>query len=580
MNRTLAWIVIVLLGLMPSAAPAALNITVDVSGVSGEELDNVMLLLSIEQQKSYPELGEGRLRRLHAKAPQEIEQALLPFGYYRVTVESELDEADDGWRASYHIDPGPPLPIGKLELLVNGEASEDPAFQQLMDNAPLQVGDSLNHSVYEGLKRDLQRLAEERGYFQATLTRHAVHVDLAAYEASVELELQSGPRYRFGPVSISGDLLVDEELVRRFIPFTEGEYYSAGKLMQLQDALGGSDYFSRIDIKAEREAAQGLQIPITLGLVMNMRTRYQYGLGYGTDTGARGSIGMERRYVNRKGHRFNAKLGVSEIKDTLSANYIIPRKNPATDRAIVRSEYSRDRTEDIDSTALLLGAGFEQARGRWHRSYFFNFQQEKFTIGTQSGDAQLLMPVLAWSRLSTNDVLNTVRGNRIMLQLRGASEEVVSNTSMAQLHLSGKLIHSVGDGRFLLRSEVGTSWAPDFEKLPPSVRFFAGGDTSVRGYSYKSLGPQDSEGNVIGGRHLFSASAEYEHRLGEKWSGALFLDTGNAFADADYEGGLEQGAGVGLRRRLPIGWLRIDIAQAITHEDKPWRLHINLGPDL
>lgn len=578
MNHTLGWIIFVLLGLMPSAALAQLNITVDVSGVSGDELENVMLLLSIEQQKSDPELGEGRLRRLHAKSTEEIEQALVPFGYYRVTVESELDETGDGWRASYRIDPGPPLPIGKLELLVSGAASDDPAFQKLLDNAPLQVGDSLNHSVYEALKRDLQRLAEERGYLQATLTRHVVRVDLAAYEASVELELQSGPRYRFGPVSISGDLLLDDALVRRFIPFSEGEYYSASKLMQLQDALGGSDYFSRVNIKAEREAAEGQQIPITLGLEMNMRTRYQYGIGYGTDTGARASIGMERRYVNTKGHQFNAKLGISEIKDTLSANYIIPRKNPATDRAIVRSEYIRDRTEDIDSTALLIGAGIEQARGRWHRSYFLNFQQEKFTIGTQSGDAQLLMPVLAWSRLSTNDVLNTVRGNRIMLQLRGASEGVVSNTSLAQLHLSGKLIHSIGNGRILLRSEVGTSWAPDFEELPPSVRFFAGGDTSVRGYSYKSLGPEDSEGNVIGGRHLLSASVEYEHRLGEKWSGALFLDAGNAFTD--YEGELERGAGIGLRRRLPIGWLRIDIAQAITHEDKPWRLHINLGPDL
>ncbi|MCW8959457.1 MAG: autotransporter assembly complex protein TamA, partial [Gammaproteobacteria bacterium] len=409
-------------------------------------------------------------------------------------------------------------------------------------------------------------------------TRHTVSVDLVAYQATVELEFDSGPRYLFGPVNITGDLLLDREFVARYIPFSEGEPYSSAALLRLHEGLYGSDYFSRVDVRVERDAAEGLYMPVTVALTMNLRTRYQFGLGYGTDTGARGSIGMEQRYVNPRGHRLSTRLGLSEIKDTLTANYIVPLKNPETDRLIFRTEYSLDRTEDIDSSALLLGAGIERARGYWQRSYFLNFQQEKFDIGLQSGDARLLMPTLAWSRLSSNDVLNTVRGSRVRLELRGADESIVSNTSVAQLNLSGKYIHSVGNGRFLLRSEVGTSWAPEFEQLPPSVRFFAGGDTSVRGYRYKSLGPKDSAGNVIGGKHLLVASAEYEHRLGEKWSGALFFDTGNAFTD--YNGELERGAGIGLRRRLPIGWLRIDVAQAISREDRPWRLHLTLGPDL
>lgn len=569
-----------ILMLVTASSYAATNVTVEVSGVSGKELENVLLMLSIEQQKNHPVLSEGRIRRLHTLATDEIEQALLPFGYYRVSVDAHLQppQGTQGWLARYHINPGPPVRISELNVNISGEAAQDPAFRELRKTLPLSVGDPLNHALYESWKKDLQRLAEERGYFQAQLTRHSVRVDLDAYKATVDLQLESGPRYRFGPVTFRGEVPLQEDLLHRFIHFSAGDPYSSAKLLQLQDSLNGSDYFQRVEIKADRESVTDLRVPITVQLTMNKRTRYQLGVGYGTDTGARGVIGMERRYVNRRGHRLGADFKLSQIKDSISGRYIIPLENPATDRAVIRSEYHLDRTEDIDSSALLVGAGIETAQGLWHRSYFLNYQREKYDIGLQSGNAKLLMPTFAWSRLSTKDVLITERGSRVDLQIRGASEGIGSNVSVAQGHLRAKLIRSAGDGRFLLRSELGTSWAPEFERLPPSVRFFAGGDTSVRGYTYKSLGPEDSAGNVIGGKHLVVASAEYEHPLGEKWSAAVFFDAGNAFAE--YNGVLEEGVGVGLRRRLPIGWLRIDVAQAITDEDRPWRLHITLGPDL
>jgi translocation and assembly module TamA len=578
MNRTLPPVALLLLILASGTLSAQPNLTVEVSGVSGAERDNVLLMLSIEQQKTHPDLSDGRIRRLHARSPEEIAQALAPFGFYRVVTESELTQTEQGWSARYRIEPGPPLPIGKVDVGISGEAAHDPAFRELLDAPPLSEGDTFNHTLYEKWKRELQRLADERGYFQAKFTTHSVQVDLAAYTATVELQLESGPRYFFGPLNFSGDILLDESLLRRYAPFTTGEPYSTAKLMELQDGLNGSNYFAHVDIQAGREAAADLHVPISVKLVMNKRTRYQLGVGFGTDTGARGIIGMERRYLNRKGHRYGADFRISQIKDSIGARYIIPLEKPSTDRAVVRSEYLRDRTEDIDSSALLVGAGVEHAEGFWHRSYFLNYQREKFEIGLQSGNARLLMPTLNWSRLDTPNVLFAPSGSRIGLQLRGAREGIASNTSLAQADLSAKFIRPAGGGRFLLRGEVGTTSAPDFDALPPSVRFFAGGDTSVRGYAYKSLGPTDSAGNVIGGKHLLVGSAEYEYPLGAKWSAALFFDAGNAFAE--YDGELEQGAGIGLRRRLPIGWLRIDVAQAITQEDKPFRFHITLGPDL
>ncbi|HAI23845.1 MAG TPA: outer membrane protein assembly factor, partial [Alcanivorax sp.] len=118
----------------------------------------------------------------------------------------------------------------------------------------------------------------------------------------------------------------------------------------------------------------------------------------------------------------------------------------------------------------------------------------------------------------------------------------------------------------------------DVTELPASIRFFAGGDASVRGFAYESLGPLDNDGEVIGGRHLLVGSLEYDHPISEQWSLAVFTDAGNAFNNFDdYE--IRHSAGFGVRWRSPLGPIRVDFARGIE-EGREWRLHLSMGPDL
>lgn len=568
-----------LLWLWSAATYAQPPLEVKVEGITGPALENVKILLSIEQQRSHPDLTEGRIRRLHRKASQEIRRALEPFGYYRPEIQAELQMTDSGWLASYRIEPGPPMRIDVADISITGPGAEEQAFQVLLKDHPLNPGGILEHAAYEEFKRDVQQLAERLGYFDANFTFHEIRVDLAAYTATVTLHYATGARYQFGPVEFRGEVPLKTDLLQRFVTFDPGEPFDAAALVNLQNALNNSDYFEHIDVRIAREAAVDQTMPIIVHLTMRKRIRYLFGLGYGTDTGVRGSIGMERRYVNRHGHRFAAEAKASQIRGSVEARYIIPLLQPRTDRLVLRSEYSRERIEDTDSEVVLLESVFEHAAGPWRRSYALTYQLEEFTVGTQSGKSRLLMPSVIWSRTSSEGGMHTIRGSRIDVELRGASDAIASDSTFLQGRLYGKYIRRLNSGRFIVRGEVGSSWVPEFKELPPSVRFFAGGDYSVRGYAYKSLGPEDSEGNVIGGKHLLAGSLEYEHEFTEKWSGALFYDVGNAFNRFD-ETDLERGAGLGLRRKLPFGWLRLDIAQATTRTDRPWRLHLTLGPDL
>ncbi len=569
------WVVL-LLFVVPTAW-AATALQVQIEGVKDETLENVRQLLSVEQHKNDADLTPARIRRLHGQAEKEIKQALEPFGYYQVQVNDQLQQTEKGWLARYVIKPGPQVRIGKLDLAIEGDAHDDPAFKKLLQDFPIRKGAPLLHQQYEKAKTALLTLAAERGYFDANLSKHNVEVDMQAYTARVELELASGSRYHFGPVKFE-PTVVDEKLLRRFVSFQEGEPYLSQKLLELQSALIDSDYFERVEVSPQPGESSGLAVPVHVTLKARPRSRYSFGVGYGTDTGPRGSVGFDRRYVNRKGHRFKSQLQISQIRSQVGARYEVPVGDPRTDQVFFRTQYTDEDTKTSTSKSFELGTGLEQQLGLWRQVFSLTYLDSDFTVGTQQGHTSLLMPGASWTRLKTNDPLYTRNGSRVGLDLRGAYEGVLSDTSFVQARVHGKWIRSIGDDRIIARAEAGTTWVQDFDLLPPSVRFFAGGDQSVRGFAYQALGPKDSAGNVIGGRHLLVGSIEYEHRIKEKWAAAVFYDAGNAINHFGDE--LEHSVGVGVHWRSPVGWVRVDLAKPLSEPGAGIRLHLTIGPDL
>ena len=562
----------------PVAAADNTNLRVKITGLDGELLNNAEIFLSIYQQKDQT-LSEARIRRLHQKADREIAQALQPFGYYRPTINSELRNRGDGsWEAIYKVNPGPPLPINSVDFQIIGEGAQDPEFKKLENNMALVPGNTLKHNVYENFKTRLSRMAIERGYFDARFVDHHINVDLQAYHADISLHFDTGTRYHFGPLYFRQDQL-DIELLRKFAPFTEGDPYSNADLVELQRALSDSDYFSKVEVQPLRDQTEDFSIPVEADLDVRKIHKYTFGFGYGSDTGARGMVGWEVPVINSHGHRFDSELRVSEIGDTAKLRYRIPIRNPRTDQLI----YSWGRTREVTDTSTSLiysaTAGMIYARGVWRENVALTYQQERYTIADKEDRTILLMPGASWSRVWAKTRLQPRHGAGLQIELRGSSKQLVSDIDFIQARTRAKLIQPLGsNGRVLLRGDAGATAAAPLETLPASVRYFAGGSQSVRGYAYESLGPKDANGDVIGGKFLLVGSIEYEHRLTDRFSIAVFSDVGNAIDDISDP--LKQGAGAGLRWNSPIGPIRLDVASALSEDGQPWRLHINIGPDL
>jgi translocation and assembly module TamA len=567
-----------LAALFGEAAAQEAPVRVELVGIRGAERRNVMASLSIALSGSEHIVSESRVRRLHARALGEIELALQPFGYYRPHVESSLRYEGHRWIARYVIDPEARVVVAQVAIEITGDGSEQQAFRRAVAAYPLAVGDPLSHAAYELGKTRLVNTASQLGYLDAGFERSELRISLESYTAEIDLVYNTGPRFRFGPVTFDQEI-VDPELLRSSVNFRQGEPFSITPLLDLQTTLGDSPYFSRVEVVPRRDLADGLDVPVEVHLVARRPQRYEFGVGYGTNTGPRGSFEVEFRRLNRSGHRANAQMSVSLIEKRLSGRYVIPLPYARTHLFSLAGGFARLTPTTSSSDVVLASATLGRSRGRWQETIALTFQFEDFVVGSDTGKADILMPSVSWSFTDADDRLYPSRGIRVRLEVSGAARGVGSSASFGTLSLGGKFIRSLlPRTRVLVRLDLGGTVTSQLRELPPSLRFFAGGDQSVRGYAFQSLGPMDQFGNVIGGRALAVASLELEQRFLRQWGVAAFIDAGNALDG--WSGHLEQGVGGGIRWLSPVGLVRFDLAVAVSQAGNPIRFHVTIGPDL
>ncbi|MDZ7788023.1 MAG: autotransporter assembly complex family protein [Halofilum sp. (in: g-proteobacteria)] len=579
LKRPLAGMILTLASVVWWSSAHAEAVDVAIEGVEGALLDNVRAMLSIAADRSDDEeVTERSVRRLHRRAPDEIRRALEPFGHYQPEIDTNLVRDDDGaWQAGYRIDPGPRVKFTEVTIDIRGEAADDRAFADLRDELVLAEGEPLVHADYDTAKQRIMELAAARGYFDATWKSNVLQIDPKALEARAELVLDSGQRYAFGEVTFEQNEL-DDGFLRGFVPFEPGDPWESERVLDLQYALDDSDYFLRVDVRPQRDQARAGRVPVRVRLEPRPRNRYTFGIGFGTNTGARVSAGWENRRFNRSGHSFDTRVEVAEVSNRLSARYRIPLADPARERLVFESSLGTEEIGDAETRQFEIGARRIEQRGRYQASVSLDYQRNEDTIGDETTQRNLVMPGAGLSYSRFDDPIYATRGFRLGGYLSGGAETLGSDVSFLRGRLQGDGVLRLWDGgRLLLRGEIGTVEVDDVDRLPLSRRFFTGGDDSVRGFDYQSLGPVNEDGDVIGGRHLAVGSIELEQLITGNWGAAVFMDAGNAMND--WSVNLRRAAGVGLRYRSPVGMFRVDVARAIDGDESP-RLHLSLGVDL
>jgi translocation and assembly module TamA len=528
---------------------------------------------------------EEALLRFSRGAQEQARKAAQALGYYQAQIDTEVKppaKADQHPQLIIKIDPGEPVRLRNVTVRIEGPASEMKAFR-VPDSRALRAGEQLNHGLYEDAKRLIQNQASRYGFFSGHFTRQRLAVDPQAGVADIELVYQSGPRYRLGAVKFSGDTPLDQDLLQRMVSFKPGTPYDSELVAQLNNDLQSSGYFEGVRVDAAPTAAVGEDIPVDVRLDTRKPRTMGLGLGFSTDVGPRGKANWTRHWVNPQGHSYGWETELSAPRQNVGLWYDVPLDPPLTDKLRFAGGYQNEEIAGTDTLSKLLTVGPEwhsKLASGWQRVISLKYQREEYRLGDDSGLSHLLMPGVSFSYLRSDNRIDPHNGYRLQFDTQVAKEGLMSDTNLLHGNVLLKGLTTLGHNhRFLGRVQFGGSATNGYKNnIPPSLRFFAGGDQSVRGYDYQTLSPKNSDGDRIGGRYLVAGSVEYQYSLAEKWRVATFIDQGNAFNTLELPS-LKTGVGIGVRWVSPVGPLRLDLAKALD-DDGGIRLHFSMGPEL
>jgi translocation and assembly module TamA len=577
-TRTFSILCFCVLLLVPLAARAAKGVDVDITGIGDPLKKNVQLMLGLINESPKKQPSAAEVRRLYTQAPSEIKAALQPFGYYSPVIRSDLKQSGDTFKATFHVDAGPPTTVRNLEVRVQGPGKKNKSIQQALKGSKLANGKRLIQPDYDHLKDALQSAAQSAGFLDADYVKHRIAVHPEKQSASIQLVLDTGPRYYFGPITVKQDILAPS-FIRKFDPIRPGDVFTTDRLLRLQLALRDSQYFSRVTSEVEKKKAVHHHIPVVLTAKASPSAHYMGSIGYGTDTGPRIGAGVLFRHINRHGHQFKANARLSAIKSQLSTQYKIPVGDVRTDYFAANGIVGNTHINDAHSFRQDLGVELNQSWLGGRRRLSLDYDHEHFYFGKEPARTTgLLIPGISYTRKIADNPLFPRRGYRLSLDAHGSAKALVSDTSFLSLDANIRAAFPLGkETRLLLYGEVGAIDASEFDRLPPDERFFTGGARTVRGYGYYELAPRDAAGNIVGGRYLDNASIEIDHLFIGNFGAAAFVDAGNvsnSFAPKP-----RTDAGIGLRYRTPVGMVRLDVAHTLNDpRHNHWHLQISIGP--
>ncbi|EJB8540069.1 TPA: autotransporter assembly complex protein TamA [Vibrio parahaemolyticus] len=563
----------IIVGLLVVSQSAYADVSLKLKGIDGALEDNVKAYLS-----SIPEKDYSTSLRFQARLDQSITEALNALGYYHAKISYSISEGNDELIVNIHK--GLPVKIKVMDVVISGEAKEDEEFANLIAKSPLKVGRILNQGEYDSLKSGIRNLALQRGYFNGDFKLSKLEVIPELNEANVRLHYDSGIRYHFGPVEITGSQIW-ENRVESMRPFEIGEPYLVSDVGEYNQNLSNTDWFSSVFVEPDLSKLEdGRELPIKVSLAPAAKNQIETGIGYSTDTGVRGTLKWKKPWVSARGHSFNTALSLSKPEQTITAGYKIPLDDVL--REYYQLQFGLKHLDNRDTESLESNLAVERhwlTDGGWHKTVYVRHLYENFSQGLQDDGVQFVLPGATFSRTRVRGGSMPMWGDKQSVTVEYGDPALLSETRVLRLLGRSSWIRGIGENhRGLFRLEGGANITEEFEKLSPSLRFFAGGDNNIRGYGYESISPVDESGALTGAKYILSSTLEYQYRVYGNWWAATFYDIGDAFNDTPE---WKSGAGVGIRWASPVGPVSFDFAWGL--DEKPnneFRIHFSLGPEL
>jgi len=574
--RFLLPIVALLLAFEAPAQPAA-----DVEGLKFRIVIDAPLALrntlknglDLARWESYGNMTAELLEPLLAEAREQAREAAATEGYFSPKVDISVEGEQREQRVVHiKVDPGVPTQVKDVVISIRGDV-DDATAARIREQWTLPANQVFQQAAWDAAKKNAVEMLARTRFLGASVRHSQATIDPDAHTASLEVDLETGPAYSFGPIAVRGLSRYSADKVTNLAPFKPGEPYSREEIEVFLRRLNTTNYFASAQVVVDPDPANASAAPVTVSLIEAPSRRLETGIGYSTDTLFNGSINWRDVDLFDSGWRLRSELRLESKVQRLGGSIELPtRRDGWTDSMEAQAE--RTDIENLVTRGVTVGATRrsidERRQPAFGASYYYEHQ---FPADFPPDLARALFARYEYVVRTVDDLLLPRAGAIAALRL-GVSVPGASTRSFGRGVAQVLWFHSLGRREDLtLRAEAGAVLANSSEGIPQALLFRTGGDTTIRGYAYQSLGVQRGSA-IVGGRYYALGSAEYIHWFAETWGAAAFLDAGNAVDQlASFKAVL--GYGVGLRVKSPIGPFRLDVARG--QETGKFRLHFSAG---
>lgn len=566
---------------LSALANAEQGVKLEVEGLDKKSAlyENVRIYLS---QFGDDEIEDSELYRDRIK--NTVDKALRALGYYNTQYHFSLipQQSDkDLLKLTIQLDSKPVL-IDETLIEIQGDFAQDEDVQKLLQNGVPKKGEVLNHDVYEDFKSGLDKIAQSNGYFDSDWLYHRLEVYPSDHLADWRLGYAGGERYRYGNIIFHNNQ-IRENYMRNILRIKTGDYYSLSDLSKLSSDYSSSGWFMSVLVEPDMQE-ESKTVDLNVRVLPRKKNEMEVGIGYATDVGARLQLSWKKPWINSRGHSFESNAFISKPNQSAEFAYNIPVKaHPLHYYNQFSGGVEHEDVNDTQTTGAHLGfQRFWNRESGWAFSLGFKARYDSFVQGKDESNTLLLYPTASLNRKRSDGSRFPLWGDSQKLTVNWGAKVWGSDVDFYSIKASTAWIRTLANKhRFYLRGEVGYLETGEFSRIPPLMRYFAGGDLSVRGFGYKKISPRDSTGQLSGGSTLLTGTAEYQYQLFQNWWGAMFYDTG-LVADNFSGRNLHSGAGLGMRWASPIGTIKFDFAMPVRSptNEKGFKFYIGIGSEL
>ena len=560
--------------------------------------------LELQRFRNLPDLHANELQRLLGAADANARELLGTLGYFGPTITIELVETPDSKRAPrtvvVTVEPGTQTRIAKADINVApsptvapGEESQgrDRQVVRVQRNWSLAAGLPFTQSAWDSAKSEGLRTLQARRYPTARIANSRAEIDADTHEAQLGVTYETGPAYRFGALRFQGAERYDPDGARRLARLPMGAVYDEAELLDAQLRLGSSGYYDAAFLALDTEGTDPQAAPVVAQVREAKLQKLVFGPGISTDSGARLSLEHIHNRVPGIGWRAVSKLALDrESKLATSEWTALPDDHGW--RWFAGGQLQREATGDYNVNSGRLRSGRSKSTKNIDRNYFvqYDYANSQGLVASATSTSSTAVSVnYGWTGRYFNSVTAPTRGYGVAAELGLGTTLTPERDPFVRALVrwlsfipAGRVTDDAGTGRnarVALRAEGGAVLARGGAQVPVTQLFLTGGDTTVRGYGYRSIGARTQNGQLVGGRYMAVGSVEWQRPIVYKgtmtdWESTLFMDAG-AVADRAGDLSARVGVGAGVRWRSPVGPLQADVAYGV--QAKELRLHLRLG---